>query len=249
MVATAPFLQAYSSYTTDVFSFTTNGAALAKLTSFSAGLYTEQRFGLAELGFYQAALALPFASGAFGLSGRYFGNNQLNEAGVGLAYGRRLGKQLSIGAQFHYHSVAVARYGRATAVSVDLGALWQAGKQVQLGVHSRNPTQAALYTDVDEPLPAVHTLGIGYDVSEQLFLAGEVEKKRAEPLAVNAGLQYRFHQQLWARIGFRSATGVYYLGVGAGLKNIKVDVVASVHPQLGITPGLQLIFNGKEKEQ
>ena len=249
LVVATSFLQAYSGYAADAFSFPANQAALAKLTSFSAGLYSERRFGLSELTFYQGALAVPVAYGAFGFSGRYFGNTLYNEASAGLAYGRQLGKKVDIGAQFNYQSVAVARYGRAAAVYVELGALWHLGKQVHVGVHSSNPTLASLNMDKEEPLPTIHTLGIGYDVSDQVFLAGEVQKSHAESLAVNAAVQYRFHQRLWSRVGFRSATSAYYISVGAGLKYMKVDVVASVHPQLGITPGLQLIFIGKEKRQ
>ena len=53
---------------------------------------------------------------------------------------------------------------------------------------------------------------------------------------------------LAARAGVSTSTSVYYFGIGVGLKQFRLDATASVHQQLGITPGLLLLFNLKKKE-
>jgi hypothetical protein len=245
--ATNLFLQAYSRKQADVFSFGANQAALANLSSLSVGVYAEQRFLLQELTFYQAALIVPTASGQFGLSGRYMGSSTQYQAEAGLAYARKLGPWVDIGAQFNYYTVKSAGYSGAWAVYAEAGALVHLSEQVHLGMQVRNPTSAAVGHTGEEVLPFVYTAGVGYEVSEQFFMGCEVQKAARAKAGINAGMQYRFDERLWARTGFSSATSSYLLAIGFGLKTLRLDVTASVHPQLGVTPGVQLIFHQNEK--
>lgn len=153
-----------------------------------------------------------------------------------------------MGARFNYASLKIGVYGRASAVYVEAGALLHLHEQVHAGVQISNPTSVRMAKEGEELLPVVATAGVGYEVSPQFFVAGEVQKVVHRDFAVNAGMQYRFDERLWARAGFRSATSAYYLGLGVALKTLKLDVTASVHPQLGVTPGLQVLFTAKEKE-
>ena len=79
-------LGAYSKNFVDVFSGTSNQAALAQLKTGGFGVYGERRFLLEELNQYSAVLALPTKSGTFALQGDYFGASAFNENQLGLAY-------------------------------------------------------------------------------------------------------------------------------------------------------------------
>lgn len=248
LTAVSLFPSAYSLYQSDAFSFLANPAALAHTTTLSGGLYGERRFLLQELAFYQAALCVPTPSGQFGFTGSYFGQHAHSEGSVGLAYGRRLGTKIDIGARFNYHALMIAGYGTASALYVEMGTLLHLTEQVHLGLHISNPTSAGIGKEGEEPLPVVGTAGVGYEVSQQFFVAGEVQQVVHGPLSVNAGMQYRFDKHLWAKVGFRSAQSVYSFGLGVALKALRLEVSAGVHPQLGVTPGLLLLFTAKEKE-
>jgi hypothetical protein len=50
-----------------------------------------------------------------------------------------------------------------------------------------------------------------------------------------------------ARVGIAANTSNIYAGVGLSLKSFRLDVVAGYHPQLGITPGLMLLYNFSKK--
>jgi len=242
-------LGAYTLHYTDAFSFSANQASLAKIEMLSAGIYGERRFLLKELSLYQAAFALPTGSGSFGLQGSYAGSTEYNETGLGLAYGRKLGSKLDIGAQFNYHAIKVAGYGTASAINFEGGLLFHVTEQFHVGIHFYNPTGTAFQKNEDEKLPAIYTAGLGYEVSNKFFISGEIQKVEDEDLNVNAGMQYSFDEKLFARAGFTSAASSYFLGLGVMLKNFRLDATASVHPQLGITPGLLLLFKGSEKNQ
>ncbi|HKB46003.1 MAG TPA: hypothetical protein VKC90_16515, partial [Chitinophagaceae bacterium] len=116
-------LGAYSLNHVDVFSFTSNQASLAQLKTAAAGVYGERRFFLDELNNYTAVLVLPTSTGNFGLKTNYYGFSDYNETQLGLAYGRKLGNKVDIGAQFNYHGIRIAGYGNASAISFELGAV------------------------------------------------------------------------------------------------------------------------------
>jgi hypothetical protein len=50
-----------------------------------------------------------------------------------------------------------------------------------------------------------------------------------------------------ARAGIETATSSAYFGIGLSLKSFRLDVTTGYHPQLGITPGLLLLFNFNNK--
>lgn len=246
----APYLGlgAYSLEHTDVFSFMSNQASLAQLKNAAAGVYGERRFMLTELSNYNAAIGLPTRSGNFGLKAGYSGFSDYNETQIGLAYARKLGTKVDIGVQFNYNGIRLAGYGNASAISFEAGTVFHITDKLHTGFHINNPVGGKFGKDQQEKLPSVYTVGLGYDASEKFFFSAEVIKEEDQPVNVNAGLQYKFIPQLLARAGISSATSSAWIGLGLSLKSFRLDVTTSYHPQLGITPGLLLLFNFKGKE-
>ncbi len=234
---------AYSLYHVDVFSFTANQAALAQLKNVSAAVYGERRFLLSELNNYTAVIGLPTTTGNFGLKANYSGFSDYNETQLGLAYARKLGIKVDIGAQFNYNGIRIAGYGNASAISFELGAMLHVTDRLHAGIHVNNPVGGKFGKDQQEKLSSVYSFGLGYDASEKFLVSAEIEKEEDQPVNVNAGLQYKFLPQLLARVGMSSATSTAWLGLGLTLKSFRIDVTAGYHPQLGITPGLLLLFN------
>ena len=241
-------LGAYSQHNHDVFSFTANQASLAQLKSGAAGVYGEKRFLLNELSNYLAVAGFPTTSGNFGLKASYFGSTDYNESQLGLAYARQLGSKIDIGAQFNYNGLNIAGYGNASAISFEIGTILHVSEKLNAGIHINNPVGGKFGKDQQEKLPSVYTIGFGYDASEKFFLSAGIEKEEDQPVNVNAGMQYRFIPQLLARLGVSTATSTGWMGVGLSWKQFRMDVTAAYHPQLGISPGLLLLFNFKKNE-
>jgi len=242
-------LGAYSRSHADVFSFTANQASLAQLKRTAAGVYAERRFLLSQLNNYTAAIGLPTSTGNFGLKAVYYGFTDYNETQLGLAYGRKLGSKIDIGAQFNYHGIRIAGYGNASAISFELGTVLHVTDKLHAGVHVNNPVGGKFGKNQQEKLPSVYAIGFGYEASEKFFIGTEIEKEEDQPVNVNAGFQYKFLPQLLARAGMSSATSSAWVGLGLSLKSFRLDITTSYHSQLGITPGLLLLFNFKEKEE
>ncbi|MFC0771821.1 hypothetical protein [Terrimonas alba] len=241
-------LGAYSQNNHDVFSFTANQASLAQLKSGAAGVYGEKRFLLNELSNYVAAAGLPTVSGNFGVKASYFGSTVYNESQVGLAYARQLGSKIDIGAQFNYNGLNIAGYGNASAISFEIGTILHVSERLNAGIHINNPVGGKFGKDQQEKLASVYTIGFGYDASDKFFFSAAIEKEEDQPVNVNAGVQYKFIPQLLARLGASTATSAAWMGVGLSWKLFRVDVTTAYHPQLGISPGLLLLFNFKKNE-
>ena len=239
-------LGAYSTQHTDVFSFGNNQAALAKIKDGAAGVYGERRFLLQATSMYSAAVAIPSKLGNFGVNLKYAGYKSFNESQVGLAYARSLGSKVDIGIQFNYYGYRVPSYSNANTVNFEIGAMVHLTDQLNMGIHVYNPV-GGKFSKTDEKLAAAYKMGLGYDASEQFFVSAEVVKEEDYPVNVNAGVQYRFMKQFFARVGMSSASSLGYAGVGIGWKHLRLDITGSYHPQLGLSPGLLLIMDFGDK--
>lgn len=240
-------LGAYSTHHNDVFSFTNNQAALAQEKNISAGVYGERRFLLNETSMYTAALAAPSSLGNFGVSVKYFGYKNFNENQVGLAYGRSLGSKMDIGIQFNYYGYRVPGYSSDNTVNFEIGAIVHLTDKLNAGVHVYNPV-GGQFSKTDEKLTSAYSFGLGYDASERFFVSAELVKEENFPVNLNAGFQYRFAKQFFARAGIASATSTSYAGVGLGWSDFRLDITGSYHPQLGLSPGLLFSMNLGKKE-
>jgi hypothetical protein len=240
-------LGAYSNSHIDVFSFSNNQASLAQMKNASVGAYGERRFMLNELSLYQLAIAVPTNSGNFGIHAGYFGFSDYNESEMGLAYARKLGSKVDIGVQFNYNDIQASGYGNSSAINFEIGTVFHLTDKLNAGVHAYNPV-GGKFGKSEEKLASIYTVGLGYEASSKFLMSAEIEKEENQPVSINAGMQYKFLPQFMIRAGIVTNTSVLYGGASLFLKTFRLDVVASYHPQLGVTPGLLLIYDFKMKE-
>ncbi len=235
-------LTAYSTKQADVLSHLNNQAALAQQKDVAVGVYGERRFMLAATSLYTAAAAVATANGNFGFNIRYGGFKNFNESQAGLAYARSLGETVDVGIQFNYYSYHMAGYGSSGTVTVELGSVIHLTDKLNLGLHVYNPA-GGKFSKTNEKLITAVAIGAGYDVNDHFFIGIEMVKEENFPVTMNTGVQYQFMQQFFARVGIASSTGAGYAGFGVGWNNMRLDITASYHPQLGLSPGLLLIMN------
>ena len=241
-------LGAYSVNHVDVFSFSSNQAALAQIKNPGIGVYGERRFLLNATNMYSAVAALPTKQGNFGIQLDYFGFKNYNESQIGLAYARSLGDRLDIGIKFNYYSFRIPGYQNSSAVNFEIGAIAHLTDKLNAGIHFYNPVGGNLSKTHNEKLGSIYKFGIGYEASQSFLISAEIVKQEDLPVNVNAGVQYNFLKQFFARAGIASENGSPYAGAGISWNNIRLDVSASYHPQLGLSPGLMLIVNFKSKK-
>ena len=239
---------AYSKNFADVFSFTTNPAALSWLRTTGIGVFAEQKFLLEALKFYTMAAAIPFSNGGIGINARYNTAGAYQESQFGLAYGKSLGT-VAIGAQFNYSSIQISGYGKASAFHFDVGTVWQLSEKLFTGLRISNPTGARFGSNNEEKLAFSCSFGLGYEVSKAVYLNTEIIKEEDRSPTILFSLYYSLDDKFFLRAGIATATTSPWLGAGLAWKKMRLDITSSYHPQLGISPGISLIFSAKQKEE
>ncbi|HEU4472289.1 MAG TPA: hypothetical protein VFR58_14450 [Flavisolibacter sp.] len=234
-----PFLEAYSRNSPSTLAFCVNPAALAAGKGLSASIYGERRFMLPELGSYKAALALGVGQGRFGFTAGRAGDLRYRETAAGLAYARTLGKT-DLGLSFDYVHTGALGYEALPAVAAGLGAIFHIKETFRAGLQVANlgPSPAV-------ELPLTMAFGLGYDASERLFAGCEVRKARDSPVDIRLACRYRFHQQAGASLGISTATASFLFGTAVWLPLCRLDVMAALHPRLGISPALMISFQNQ----
>lgn len=241
-------LGAYSSKFSDIFSATSNQAALTNLRVPAFGVYGERRFMLAELMSYSAIVGLPTASGSFGFQADYFGSSVYNESQLGAICARKLSAHFDIGLKFNYYRFKVAGYGSQSAINFEMGALFHLNEKLHLGLHAYNPSGSRLGKSGNEKLAMIYSLGLGYEASDKLFISTELVKQENLSIGINAGLQYNLHTHFFIRTGISTISDVRNVSVGVNIGFARIDINAAYHSQLGFTPGILLLFNLKKAE-
>jgi hypothetical protein len=239
-------LGAYSTKQLDPFSFTSNQAALAQIKDAGVGIYGERRFLLAENSVYGLAVAIPTKKGNIGLQANYAGFANFNEQKAGLAYARSLGSKVDVGVQFNYYGYKIPAYNNASTINFEVGAIVHVTDKINAGIHVYNPVSSKLGKDGEEKLAAAYKLGLGYDATDNFYFSTEIVKEEDQPINVTGGVQYHFKKQFFARAGFRTDNSTGFAGIGFIVSDFRIDVATSFHPQLGISPGILLIYNFKK---
>jgi hypothetical protein len=240
---------AYSKNFSDVFSINNNIAALSSIKNFSAAVYGEKRFMLANLGLYSAVLATPTASGNFSLSANYYGYKDYNESEISIGYGRKLNNKIDIGAKLNYFSIYILSYGKASALNFDLGAIFHITEALHSGINIYNPLGSYLGKNTDEKLMPVYKAGLGYDFSSSFFTAFEVIKEQGKSTGIHASFQYKPITQFFARAGIVTSNNLWYAGIGYLYKALRTDFTVSMHQQLGMSPGILLMYAIKKQDK
>ena len=242
----------YSQSFTDVYAVQHNAAALPGLESSAVSAYSEKRFNLKELSFYNLVAAIPVSEfDAFGVSASYLGHAESNQTFLSLGYGRKLSDKIQVGTAFHYNRLGQNKfYGSAGYITASVGAIMHVTDKVHVGINAYNPIQATYGTgSFKEKTNAQYTFGIGYDAGKNLHLGAALVTEQNNGLSVNLSLQYNLIDRLFLRGGINTQTTSYFASLGFLLSDFRIDLATSYHPQLGLTPGVLLMYQFKKSKK
>ncbi len=224
-----------------IYSLSGNQAGIAFEEKFSAFAFAEQRFLLQELTGVNAGALLPTQSGNFGVSIGYFGFQNLSEQKVGLAYGRKLLQNLSIGGQLDFYNFQTGDFGSASTFTFEFGMQYLFNEQLTIGIHTLNPIRANL--NEEEPLTSNFKLGLKYSASRNVKLFTELEKDLNFDQVFKAGLIYSPIKSLEFRTAIATNQTTFSFGLGYKMKNgIGIDLATNYHQILGFTPSAGFVY-------
>ncbi|MFT6997544.1 MAG: hypothetical protein ACJAQ4_001298, partial [Cryomorphaceae bacterium] len=200
------------------------------------------------------AAATPLGKGAIGLNYSNFGYGVYNEGKLGLAYGMKLADSFSIGVQLNYHTTRIAAedYGKVGALTAEVGVRMEVSERVTVAAHLFNPTRTTLIDNgesaiPDEKIPTVIRLGAGYQISDEVLLAGEVEKDIDQNALFRGGIEYQPVDILYLRVGASSEPSLFSFGLGVRFESFQFDLASSYSSVLGYSPQVSLTYNPGKK--
>lgn len=233
-----PHLTAGSRQQADALSVGWQPAALANLSTFSAGMYGVKPFMVPGLYNAGLAVAMPIGAQMLGLQIHQQGSEVLRQSALALQFARPLGSLARIGVQAQYLQGKARGYEAAATIGYTVGAQLQLVQGVQAMASIANLSSDQTHGKGQR---AWYHLGIAADVSEALFLGTSLRKVAGQQPDVLVALQYRPAQKVWVRTRLQSG-GHFVLGAGYDMGALRLDVFTQLHSRLGLSPGLQLVF-------
>lgn len=235
---------------TDIWSSFHNQAGLGYVQGFTGGAFYESRFLVDGLAFAGFAAAMPLGKGAIGLNYSNFGYSVYNEGKLGLAYGMKLADRFSMGVQINYQNttIAAADYGSRGVLTAEVGFRMEVSDNVTVAAHLFNPSRTTLIDNSDlsipdEKIPTVIRLGAGYQISEDVLFAGEVEKDIDQNALFRGGIEYQPADILYLRVGASTEPNLFSFGMGLKFEGFQFDLATSYHSLLGYSPQVSLTYN------
>lgn len=218
-----------------------NQSGLAGINSIAGIVTGESRFqgvGIKSLG---AGVAYPTNTGTFAVTVDYFGIKSYNEQQIGLAYGKKLLKNLSVGVQFNYINFKIEGYGNKGFFSGEIGLQANITNKIVFGVHLSNPYRIEI--TANDYLPTVLRAGGKWTASNKTQLFAEVLKDMNQPASFRGGFEYQLIDRLSLRVGVRTAPVLLNFGIGLQLKEqFGIDIGAGYHQYFGFSPNISVSF-------
>jgi hypothetical protein len=241
----------YTSVTqSDEWSAFNNQAGLAWCKRFSAGVFFENRYLLADLSGKALVITLPAGKGAIGVSFPQSGFSLYSEMNAGISYGMHLTKKFSAGVQLHYFRLHVADgYRDNNVLTCEIGLQFRASEHLWLGLHVVNPVPVKLSAQTNDRLPALMQLGLSWRITEGLHVDAEVEKNLIHKPALKAGVEYRPVKSFFIRMGLLSNPTTLTFGAGLEIGNLQIDLASSYHLVLGYSPQASVVYYFDKKKK
>jgi len=220
-----------------------NPAGLAHWGRMSFGACYENRFMVPELAAMGLGVSVPVMNGVMGLSVSSFGYELYGENNIGLAFGKILSEQFSMGIKLNYLSINQGEdYGSMGAVIGEIGVMAKISDEFNLGAHIYNVNRAKIDDYQNERVPSILRIGLGYQMNEKVLLCVEAEKDIDAKARIKVGMDYHIIEPLFIRAGVNTNPAIVSFGFGLIWKRFIFDFSTNKHSVLGYSPQLGLIF-------
>jgi len=230
----------------DAFAGFNNLSASAQFKGSSYAFYGQIPYGISEIKDAGVSILQHFGTGVMGVVFQSYGNTEFNRQRMNFGYALNLSNKFKASVSLGYSSTRINNgYGKAQTFWVNAGATYHIRKDWKWAAVLELPASALKN---QEELPATLCLGTTYSFGEQVALSAQViSTTDAQPsLSYSFGVEYIPVEVFSLRFGMNSFWQTWSMGVGTKFRNCSFDAAAVVHPQLGVTPQISLIY-GMEK--
>ncbi|MEZ4912041.1 MAG: hypothetical protein R2774_14410 [Saprospiraceae bacterium] len=223
-----------------------NQACLSSIKGLAADITFERRFNLKELDIISLSVAKKFNNyGIFGISISQFGFSKYNEQKIGLAYGKLLSKNISIGGQFDYLKLNIEGYETQSFITFEIGTKVQLSNQFSIGAHVFNPINQKI-NEYDD-LYTRFRIGLQYSPSNKVLLMADADKTTYKNVLFKIGVAYRILQPIQIYLGSDITNQIFGFGFKYSFQSTyHIAGGFSTNNSLGQTSAISLQYLNKE---
>lgn len=223
----------------DIHSLYSNPAGLAYIQSWEFNCFALNRYLLEELKTVSMGIASPLSAGGVGLKLSSYGFSKYREQQIGLAYGRKLFDNFSIGASFDWWATSIPEYGRASSLTFEIGMQYVISKQISMAMHLYNPIRAEIIEGAI--LPSFIAIGMNYQPADYLVWSTTIEQSSHDGTSIKTGLEYMVQEKVWLRCGVQTNPVLWNMGVGYKRKGWQINIGMGWQQVLGVQSGLGFV--------
>lgn len=229
----------------DAFSGFYNLSSSANLKGYSAGFFGRRPYGISEISEAGMAFLYELGSGVMGVACASYGNSDFNRKRINAGYALPLSTRCMMSGGLGFSSTKISNgYGSATDGWINAGFIYDLKKDWKWAGVVDVPMRSIRN---EEELPAAMRLGTTYFIGSQVLLSASVLSSTSlnSSFSCNFGLEYLPVESLAIRAGMSSLGHTISFGFGTRVNHMKIDAAAIVHPQLGITPQISIVYGSE----
>ncbi len=219
-----------------------NPSAAASLKSlYSSFFYSPSPFDLPQLSTGGMFSAFPFESFTAGVAVTTTGFSLYREMTATAIVAKSFNGILSAGCNINYNHLAIARYGSAGTIGVDVAAAIQVTDNLRWGISLLNVNRPTIGEEKDE-LPQLYLTGVSCELLSTASVSFTLIKDVRYPLSVRTGARFSPLEIIDFRFGVSTEPSRYFAGVGIHYYSVSVDYSVATHIDLGLTHSIGISF-------
>ena len=219
-----------------------NPSAAASLKSmYSSFFYSPSPFDLPQLSNGGMLFAFPVESFTAGAAVTSTGFSLYREVTATATVAKSFGGIVSAGCNLNYDHLAIARYGSAYTVGIDVAASIQVTDDIRWGFSLLNVNRPTIGLEKDE-LPQICLTGASCELLSTASVSFTMVKDTRFPVSVRTGARFSILEIVDIRFGASSEPSRYFAGVGFHYASVSVDYSVATHIELGLTHSIGISF-------
>lgn len=238
--------QAHSALPNDAWALFHNPAAL-DIDDQALGFFAIRYYGLKELEDHAFVLNVPLhrlfssfdISTAFGFGMHTYGFELYRRTQVRLGWTARMNR-LRLGVAASYAHLRIEGYGSRGSPVLDAGVIGELSGHLHVGYRISHLLHTGNGENEADLHPSEMAGGFSWTGIPGLLITADIVKDLIHPVALRAGIEAEFAENLFIRGGWTSRPFTWSAGAGIGLGRMEGNIAVQKHEVLGLSPGIDL---------
>ncbi len=200
----------------------------------SIAVAAENRFMVKELSRFHLALALSQKNHATKFGGSFQGSAIYAQYHLNAGYALQLNRQLQAGLQLGWNAVRLKGNKPSMQVTTSGGVVLFIQEKVGWGIHLKTATPIGQTVHAANGHQEI-TTGMGFILSESIYLSAELAANSSNKLSSNMALRWMLGEQISLQGGISHPMSMLFFNLGWKRKNELLSVGISSHDRLGLS--------------